>query len=689
MALGWLLPTFLSALACLSLAGAILLKRSRGLVEKALVAVLGITAWIQVAGALELLDHERAFIWNLVAMVGEIMFPIALYKVGASFISEHYAASVSETTWRFRALCILGLLCTAFLLAPPLFSSEALLPLYSMQGKVIGLFILVALVVGLAQLEQVLRASRDPLRYQIKFVIIGLGSLAGFAIIQSSQLDIFLHGHAGYVFAEGVITLFSLGLIGYGLGRWHFHDMSRAVYISPQALYTSFTLLIVGGYFILVGGIGELIKQTDWAMGESIGILVIFLASIALIVILSSRQAKTELRLLLTRHFLRSKYDYRLKWIEVTEAFRMCDSVDSILDNCLELMMRTFGAAHMTTWLLYEADGRFHQVRSANIDAPPLPLPYHHPLHDLLQSGEEIIELSRLDAPDSPEWKPFLNSTQAILCIPLRTTDALHGFITLSRQFGNRHYRQDDFDLMTSITHYVAVQLAQTKLSEERTAAAKWEAVSRFSAFYLHDLKTLIAGLSMVAQNAKTHGHDPAFQASAMRTITNTVTKLNALINKLSVQSKSVTVEQAESFHTVNINDIIIEAIRSLSINMQEPTLSMAEALPPVSIVPDQFKQLFMNLMMNAIQSAGDSGKVHITTKETQGTVSVTIADSGPGIPERQLRTLFQPFKTTKKDGFGIGLYQCKAIVEQSRGSIRIESQEGEGTHVHIALPAA
>jgi len=685
----WLIPLFFSAFACLLLARVILLKRSRGPVEKALIAVLGTTSWVQAGTTLGILDSDRMLMWKQLSMVGEIMFPVALYKVGSAFVGEHHSEKFSETTWRFRALCTLGILGAISLFIPTLFPAWGLHPLYSFQGKVISIFILVALVVALAQLEQVLRASRDPLRYQIKFVIIGLGSLAGFGIIKSSQLDIFLHGNQGFVLAEGLIIFLSVALIGFGLGRWHLFDMSRAVYISPQALYSSMTLLIVGGYFIVVGGLGELIRRTDWALGESIGVLVIFLASIGLIVLLSSRQVKTELRLLLTRHFLRSKYDYRLKWIEVTDAFRTCDSVDSILDNCLEIMMRTFGAVHVTTWLRYEADGRFYQVRSANIEAPPQPLAFNHPIHDLFQSGNEIIELSQIDDPESPEWKSFLNSTQASLCVPLRTTDALHGFITLSRQFGNRQFRQDDFDLITSITHYVSVQLTHAKLSEERTATAKWEAVSRFSAFYLHDLKTLIAGLSMVAQNAKTLGHDPAFQESAMRTVTNTVTKLNGLIKKLSVQSKSVTIEQAESFHTVNINDIIIEAIRSLSTSMPEPVLSMNQALPPVSIVPDQFKQLFMNLMMNASQSAGDSGNVQISTESTEGNVAITIADSGPGIPQSQLRTLFQPFRTTKKDGFGIGLYQCKSIVEQSKGSIRIESQEGQGTQVHILLPTA
>jgi len=235
VALVWLVPIFLSALASLLLAGAILLKRSPGPVEKALVAVLGTTAWIQAGHLLGILDTERTLMWKQLSMVGEIMFPITLYKVGASFVVEHRPDNISETPWRFQALWILGLLCTAFLLVPTFFPSADLLPLW-VPGKVISLFILVALVAALAQLEQVLRASRDPLRYQIKFVLIGLGSIAGFAILQSSQLEIFLHGNKGYVFAEGIIILLSIALTGYGLGRWHFHDMSSAVYISPQVL---------------------------------------------------------------------------------------------------------------------------------------------------------------------------------------------------------------------------------------------------------------------------------------------------------------------------------------------------------------------------------------------------------------------------------------------------------------------
>jgi signal transduction histidine kinase len=139
----------------------------------------------------------------------------------------------------------------------------------------------------------------------------------------------------------------------------------------------------------------------------------------------------------------------------------------------------------------------------------------------------------------------------------------------------------------------------------------------------------------------------------------------------------------------VNINSLVLETVQSLNSTVREPVVQMASSLSLVSIEPEQFKQLLLNLVMNAHQSGGNEAEVRISTTQMDDFVAVTIADSGPGIPDTQLRTLFHPFKTTKKDGFGIGLFQCKEIVEQSQGQIRVESREGEGTKVCITLPAA
>ncbi|RMH07493.1 MAG: PEP-CTERM system histidine kinase PrsK [Nitrospirae bacterium] len=690
----WILPLCVSALASLAIAGAIFLKRGSGPVERAAVLTLSTVSWIQASQALAFVDTSRLLLWKHATMVGEIVFPLALYQIGASFIQITSSTDRLTARWQFWILILAGTMCAGLLVLP-------LVPVelfglirdpwgQSLLNRARTLFILVALVIALAQFEQILRAARDPLRYQIKFVVIGFGGLAGLAILQVSQLEGVFRWNREYAFVSGLITLVSLTLIAYGLSRWTTRGLHRSVYISPQTLYTSLSFLIVGGYFVVVGAVGALVRQTGWPMSEALGLLVMFLAALTLVIVALSREARAQLRLWIARHFSQSKYDYRLKWLEVTEAFRTCDSVERILDRLLDVLIRTFGAGHVTIWLRYEADGRFHQVRSANIEAPPKPLDETHPLIDRLGCAkQDIVMLGQTEAHADEVWQAFLRATQAVLCVSLRTPDKLYGFVTLSEEFGHHQYSDDDFDLLRAICHYVTAELGQAILAEEQTAAAKWEAVSRFAAFYLHDLKTLVAGLSLVAQNAQAHGHDPAFQQAAMRTVTNTVNKMTELIHKLSLQTKSLTPAEPESVQLVDLNELINNAVQAVVQEGPSPILSLDSALPPVALVPAHFRQVLVNLLINARQSAGNEGEVTITTHAQDGTVVVVIADTGPGIPEPQLRTLFQPFKTTKHDGFGIGLYQCKVIVEQARGRIRIESEENRGTRVHIALPAA
>lgn len=693
----WLVPAFLCVAACGAVAAAILLFRTQRGVERSIQVVLALAAWIQSGNLLSVLSPDQLLLWRQMTLLGEIFLPVALFRSGVAFIRDSDAwqgSYVVTAVWRWRALLAVGIVC-ALLMWWPIgvkgfaFSWSATdWPGYPFP-KMLAVFLLLALVLALAQFEQVLRSSRDPLRYQMKFVLIGLGGLCGFSILQFTQPAAFQgQGHA-FVFVSGLATLISVGLIGVGLTRWKQQDMAGAVYISPQALYTSLTFLIVGVYFILIGGLGEFVRLTGWHTSEAFALLLFFVGALGLIVVISSRQVKAELRLFLARHFYKSKYDYRLKWLEVIEAFRSCQTVDAILDAFLEMLGRTFGADRVTIWLLFEADGRFHQVRSVNSVPPPAPLADTHPLIYELQRRGEILEITDVAMDGEREWRAFLDATHAVVCVPLRTPEQLIGFTTLSHELRDQSYSQDDFDLLRSITHHITMLITQANLQEERTAAARWEAMSRFSTFCLHDLKTLTAGLSMVAQNAREHGHDPAFQESAMRTVTNTVKKMGDLISKLSARSKTPTLPRAESQDHVDINALVRDIVGSLAPTIKEPVLHMAASLSPVSIPPEQFKQLLLNLMMNANQAGGEATAVRIRTEQLPGSVAVTIEDAGPGIPESQLRTLFKPFKTSKRDGFGIGLYQCKEIVEQSKGKIRIESREGEGTKVCITLPAA
>jgi signal transduction histidine kinase len=108
-----------------------------------------------------------------------------------------------------------------------------------------------------------------------------------------------------------------------------------------------------------------------------------------------------------------------------------------------------------------------------------------------------------------------------------------------------------------------------------------------------------------------------------------------------------------------------------------------------VLALPDQLRQAFTNLLMNAIQAMKGRGTLRLSTSLTDTSVVITIADSGPGIPKQHLSKIFDPFFTTKGqgEGSGLGLTVARRIIRKFGGDMRIESQEGSGTSCIVTLP--
>lgn len=102
-----------------------------------------------------------------------------------------------------------------------------------------------------------------------------------------------------------------------------------------------------------------------------------------------------------------------------------------------------------------------------------------------------------------------------------------------------------------------------------------------------------------------------------------------------------------------------------------------------------QLNRLFTNLILNAMQSIpeGRGGRVDVSTKTSETTVTVQVADNGTGIPEDIRSKIFTPNFTTKSSGTGLGLAMCKNIVEQMQGSIWFETTDGKGTTFFVTLP--
>jgi hypothetical protein len=109
--------------------------------------------------------------------------------------------------------------------------------------------------------------------------------------------------------------------------------------------------------------------------------------------------------------------------------------------------------------------------------------------------------------------------------------------------------------------------------------------------------------------------------------------------------------------------------------------------VPPIMAVREQIHQVLLNVVLNAKQAIGEKGDISIAIEQSNGSVVVTVDDSGCGIPSSMLESLFRPSQSSRPGGLGVGLYQCKQIVEAHQGTIQLRSEKGKGTQVRIELP--
>ncbi|MDQ0218739.1 PAS domain S-box protein [Peribacillus cavernae] len=116
-------------------------------------------------------------------------------------------------------------------------------------------------------------------------------------------------------------------------------------------------------------------------------------------------------------------------------------------------------------------------------------------------------------------------------------------------------------------------------------------------------------------------------------------------------------------------------------------TPEYASVLPLIECDENQLKQVFLNILKNAIESMGSGGQIHIYTKVSKGFVQINVIDYGCGIPEERLKHLGEPFYSTKEKGTGLGLMISKKIITEHKGQLLINSTEGIGTTITVLLP--
>lgn len=682
------LVTFVAAAAAAGLAYWLYQRRQEAGFYAGLAWVAALIGMVNLAQGMGEFDEARPLLWSRLALVFEVCLPGSVLYAGLRLLPS--PSLQDSSTWRggIYAIIVVGLATAGLVLGGEVLivdstglNDQSTVVVTEWSRVPYGVMIVVAALAG-AQLEVVFRSSRALTRYRLKLILLGLGGVEGYQIYHASAMLLVPMRRAEHGLLFGVISGMSLGLLALGLARSRFKELLFHPPVSQQGLLGSVTFVVVGGYLLLVGGVGAWLHQIGQPLGHELGVVVVFVAVVALVAVLSSKTARNEIKWFVARNFHHSKYDYRAEWLRVTESFRLAATREAILDCLHDLLVKTFATASIAVWALREADQRYCQVRPADSTMPAIEAT--HEVIRRLREQDEPVGLNEQEDESLASVDPVAR-WGAELCAPIHAQGRLIAFVVLGKQPHGEPYGVDDHDLLRGICHHVGVLFAHAELMEERQAMAELEALHRFSVFCLHDIKNLAARLSLIAQNAEHHGRDPTFQASALKAVQDTARKMTDLISKLSRQAALPSVKEQEGqFSLSTIIDEVVAPLRSDN-RIVVHVKGYRDVL--ISGVRDQLQQVLTNVVLNAKQAIDDHGEIEISLTQTENSVIIVVRDTGKGIPAPMLDHLFRPSQSSRPGGLGIGLYQCKKIIEAHGGSIRLESHEGEGTRVRIELP--
>ena len=228
------------------------------------------------------------------------------------------------------------------------------------------------------------------------------------------------------------------------------------------------------------------------------------------------------------------------------------------------------------------------------------------------------------------------------------------------------------------------IQMQQQLLTSEKLAS-----IGLLSAGVAHEINTPLTGISSYVQMLQKSSTDAHF-AQILQKIEAQTERVSRIIKNLLAFSRSNTSDLA--FHRVALMETLQEILSLIDYKLKTMSIVLELALTPVKPIwaqGERLQQVFLNIILNALDAMPGGGTLRIELFETEADVVIRITDSGTGIKEQHLPHIFDPFFTTKGvgKGTGLGLSISYAIIKEHEGRIGVESVVGRGTSFTITLP--
>ena len=371
--------------------------------------------------------------------------------------------------------------------------------------------------------------------------------------------------------------------------------------------------------------------------------------------------------------------------------------VDEVLNKILDLIFHYLRADRGVIMLKDESTGELipKAVRRRNeTDRTELTVS-HSIINQVLNEGKSII---CSDALEDERFKAKQSIVQfhihSAMCVPLSTKERTFGVIYTDTLMSKGSFTSDDLKLLSALGNEAALAIDNARLYEENLKAERMAGIGQAITGMAHYIKNILVGMdggsTLVDMGVKQKNE--TLLSKGWNVVKIATGKVKNLVMDMLTYSK----ERKPQLAPCNLNDVVQEVVQLMSkkgeelgikLNVQ-PDHSIGKLLLDGQII----HRALLNLVNNAFDAMEKGGELTVTTeyKKENTQLKLSVMDTGPGMPEEVLKTLFTPFHASTKgqEGSGLGLAVTHKIIEEHGGKIEVESKVGKGTTFYITLPA-
>ncbi|MBZ8138332.1 PEP-CTERM system histidine kinase PrsK [Rubrivivax gelatinosus] len=547
-----------------------------------------------------------------------------------------------------------------------------------------GGWLLIA-VVGLVLVEQLFRNLPEDSRWNAKPVCLGLALVFAFDLYLYTEGVLFGRLDPDAASVRGLVVALSMPWLLVAARRRR--DWVHRLQVSRSAAFYSATLILAGGYLMLMAGVGYYVRYFGGDWGRGLQIALAAGGALGLAVLVLSGATRARLRVFVGKHFFSYRYDYREEWLRFTAMLSSRGSPQEIGGLVVRGLANMVESPSGSLWLRGSADGVYRQAARWNVPEVDAGEGAGSALVGFLVDPGWVVDLDEFrDSPRRygslalPPWLPTDGDTW--LVVPLPVAGELLGFVTLGRPRTRLELNWEVRDLLKTAARQAAGILAQMQATEALLEARKFEAFNRMSAFVVHDLKNIVTQLSLMMKNAQRLHANPEFQQDMLMTVESSLEKMRRLM--LQLREGATPPGGARGVEIAAIVRRIAATARSAGRTIEA---DCAEGLATRGH-EERLERVLGHLVHNALDATPPEGRVWVHAARHGGQVRIEVGDTGCGMSEDFVRNkLFRPFSSTKASGMGIGSYESFQYLRELGGSIDVASRVGEGTVITLLMP--